>query len=102
MSRAEIGTIKLQGHPEGFQIESTRGRVFVNVPDAGQIAVVDLDDRRQVAAWTVAGLSANFPMALNSEKTRAGHGVSQAAPPGSAGYGGWCCAGKAFGLRRRR
>jgi hypothetical protein len=68
VSRAETGTIKLQGHPEGFQIEPTTGRVFVNVPDAGQIAVVDLDARRQIAAWKVAGVSANFPMALDSEK----------------------------------
>jgi DNA-binding beta-propeller fold protein YncE len=67
-SRAEISTIALQGHPEGFQIEPMTGRVFVNVPDAGQIAVADLDTGKQVATWRVAGLSANFPMALDSER----------------------------------
>jgi DNA-binding beta-propeller fold protein YncE len=65
MRRAEIGTIPLQGHPEGFQIEPTTGRAFVNVPDAGQIAVVDLDARRQTATWKVADASGNFPMALD-------------------------------------
>jgi DNA-binding beta-propeller fold protein YncE len=65
MRRAEIGTIPLQGHPEGFQIEPTTGRAFVNVPDAGQIAVVDLDARRQTATWKVADASGIFPMALD-------------------------------------
>jgi DNA-binding beta-propeller fold protein YncE len=64
-SGAEVATIKLQAHPEGFQIEPTTGRVFVNVPDANQIAVVDLDKRQQTATWKVSGLSANFPMALD-------------------------------------
>jgi DNA-binding beta-propeller fold protein YncE len=65
MRRAEIGTIPLQGHPEGFQIEPTTGRAFVNVPDAEQIAVVDLDERRQTATWKCADASGNFPMALH-------------------------------------
>jgi hypothetical protein len=63
-----IGTIALQGHPEGFQIEPTTGRVFVNVPDAGQIAVVDLGARRQIATWKVPGAARNFPLALDSAK----------------------------------
>ncbi|HAN62333.1 MAG TPA: hypothetical protein DCQ79_00415, partial [Rhizobiales bacterium] len=36
----------------------------MNVPDARQIAVVDLETRTQVASWTVLDLRANFPMAL--------------------------------------
>jgi DNA-binding beta-propeller fold protein YncE len=69
MTRAEIGTIPLPGHPEGFRIEPTTGRAFVNVPEAGQIAVVDLDTRRQTATWKVAGASSNFPMALDSARS---------------------------------
>ena len=57
------GEIHLPAHPEGFQIDPASGRAFVNIPDARQIAVVDLDARRVVATWsTHAG--ANFPMAL--------------------------------------
>jgi hypothetical protein len=37
------------------------------VPDAHQIAVVDLDARRQTATWTTPG-AANFPMALDSAR----------------------------------
>jgi DNA-binding beta-propeller fold protein YncE len=68
IARKLIGTIALPGHPEGFQIEPATGRAFVNVPDARQIAVVDLDARRQVATWRVPDASSNFPMALDAAK----------------------------------
>jgi hypothetical protein len=65
-TRAVIGTIALPGHPEGFQIEPATGRVFVNVPDAGQIAVVDLGRKQQTATWKVPNAGGNFPMALDT------------------------------------
>jgi DNA-binding beta-propeller fold protein YncE len=65
LTRNVIGTIALQGHPEGFQIEPMTGRAYVNIPDAKQIAVVDLDARRQIATWKVPGAGSNFPMALD-------------------------------------
>lgn len=65
LSRAQIATVKLEAHPEGFQIEPATGRAFVNVPDANQIAVVDLDKRQQTATWKMSGFGANFPMALD-------------------------------------
>jgi hypothetical protein len=65
-NRTKIAAISLPGHPEGFQIDPDTGRAFVNVPDAGQIAVVDLERQRQVAAWKVPGLGANFPMTFDS------------------------------------
>jgi hypothetical protein len=65
-TRNVLDTIVLKGHPEGFQIEPTTGRAFVNVPDAKQIAVVDLDARRQIASWKVPGAGSNFPMALDA------------------------------------
>jgi hypothetical protein len=64
-SRTKIATISLPAHPEGFQADPDTGRAFVNVPDARQIAVVDLERRRQAAAWRVPGLNANFPMAVS-------------------------------------
>jgi DNA-binding beta-propeller fold protein YncE len=64
--RTVIGTVSLPAHPEGFQIEPGTVRAFVNIPDAGQIAVVDLNRRRQIAAWKMPGASGNFPMALDA------------------------------------
>ncbi len=65
-----IGRIPLQAHPEGFQLEPANRRAFVNVPDARQIAVVDLAAARQTATWRLPDLRANFPMAFDAEQSR--------------------------------
>ena len=54
---------KLPAHPEGFQLDANTRRAFVNVPDAGQIAV--LAGGEQIATWRVPGLGSNFPIALD-------------------------------------
>src|SRR4051812_39857455 len=41
-SRTKTAEIRLKAHPEGFQLDETAARVFVNVPDAREIEVVDL------------------------------------------------------------
>jgi len=63
-TRRRLRDIQLPGHPESFQIDPGSNRAYVNIPDAGQIAVVDLAAGRQIASWTVSGLAQNFPMAL--------------------------------------
>lgn len=64
----KLGTrVALPAHPEGFQLDPATRRVFVNLPDAHQIAVADLDAGKQVAAWRVPGLGSNFPMALDRD-----------------------------------
>jgi DNA-binding beta-propeller fold protein YncE len=65
-----LGEAKLAGHPESFQLERSGSRVFVNVPDANQIAVVDRAGMKVVATWPVAGAKANFPMALDEANHR--------------------------------
>jgi YVTN family beta-propeller protein len=66
----KIGDIKLDGHPEAFQLESKGNRVFVNVPGARQIAVVDREKQVVVAKWPVREAEANFPMALDEANHR--------------------------------
>ncbi len=63
---ALVRHIQLPAHPEGFQLDPGTGRAFVNIPDARQIAVVDIDAGRQTAGWRVPNLRANFPMALDA------------------------------------
>jgi DNA-binding beta-propeller fold protein YncE len=63
-ARAKIGDIALKRHPESFQLESAGDRIFVNVPDANEIAVVSRTSRAQIASWPTTPLQANFPMAL--------------------------------------
>jgi hypothetical protein len=65
VSHAKVADIPLPAHPEGFQIDPSGGRVYVNIPDAHQIAVVDLDARKLVASWPTHNASANFPMAFS-------------------------------------
>jgi YVTN family beta-propeller protein len=68
-TRKRIAEIALKGHPESFQLDPTGTSIFVNVPDAGEIAVVGRDVRRQVASWPTDNLHANYPLALNSSKS---------------------------------
>ena len=63
------GDIALAGHPESFQLEQTGARIFVNVPTARQVAVVDRAKRAVVATWEVPA-AANFPMALDEPGRR--------------------------------
>jgi DNA-binding beta-propeller fold protein YncE len=64
------GRVALAGHPESFQPESGGPRIYVNVPSAGHIAVVDRQAMRVVATWPVTGAKANYPMALDEEGKR--------------------------------
>ncbi len=70
LSGAHIDDIALKGHPESFQLETGGSRIFVNVPDAGDIEVVDRARRSKVASWPLAGVAANFPMALDEPDQR--------------------------------
>jgi DNA-binding beta-propeller fold protein YncE len=66
-----LGTIRLPGHPESFQLEKSGSRIFVNIPSAGNIiAVVDRKARRVIATWKLQGATANFPMALDAKDQR--------------------------------
>ncbi|MGH7488304.1 MAG: YncE family protein, partial [bacterium] len=65
-----LGEAQLAGHPESFQLERSGSRVFVNVPDANQIAVVDRTAMKVIATWPVVGAKSNFPLALDEENHR--------------------------------
>ena len=65
-----VHRIMLAGHPESFQLEGATPRMFVNVPNAGNIAVVDRSNRSSLAAWSVGDAKANFPMALDEPDHR--------------------------------
>jgi len=65
-----IAQIALAGHPEAFELETAGPRIFVNVPSAQQIAVVDRVLGKVVATWDVGDDRANFPMALDESQHR--------------------------------
>ena len=59
----KVTDIPLLGHPEGFRLAANR--IFVNVPDAKQIAVADRSTNKVVATWSTADLRSNYPLALD-------------------------------------
>ncbi len=63
------GNIKLDGHPESFQLEKSGARIFVNIPAARKIAVVDRAKAAVVGSWKVEPRD-NFPMALDEGHRR--------------------------------
>ena len=68
-SQSKTADIRLKAHPEGFQIDETGTQVFVNVPDARGIEVVDLA-AGSTRALPTQGAASNFPMAIAPEEHR--------------------------------
>jgi YVTN family beta-propeller protein len=64
------GTVKLSAHPESFQLEKSRPRIYVNVPNANHIAVVDSSKQSVITTWPVGQYRANYPMALDEADHR--------------------------------
>lgn len=64
------GRIQLPAHPESFQLEPDGPRLFVNLPDARRIAVVDRETRTVITNWPMETFQANFPMALDAANHR--------------------------------
>jgi DNA-binding beta-propeller fold protein YncE len=57
------------GHSESFQLEKKGSRVFVNVPDDGNVNVIDRKTGA-LAKWELNGAKANYPMALDEDNHR--------------------------------
>ena len=66
----QIGSIKLSAHPEAFELEKNGNRIFVNVPDARQVAVIARDKGDVIATWKTDLAFGNFPMALDEANHR--------------------------------
>ena len=65
----QIGSIKLAAHPEAFELEKAGHRVFVNVPNARHVAVVDREQGKVIATWKTDAASGNFPMTLDETRS---------------------------------
>lgn len=62
-----IVDIPLPVHPEGFQLDPASSQVFVNLPKARTIAVVDRQSGKPTANWPITIAGENFPMALRRD-----------------------------------
>jgi hypothetical protein len=66
----QTGDVKLPGHPESFQIDKKLHRLYVNVPDAHLIGVIDLTDMKLIHQWTRNRPTGNFSMAIDTIQHR--------------------------------
>jgi hypothetical protein len=68
-TNGKVLDLPLPAHPEGFQLARSVRRIFVNLPKARMIAVIDRFAGKQVASWPVDNESF-FPMALDEQSGR--------------------------------
>ena len=61
----KAGEIKLDAHPESFQLEKDGPRIYVNLPKSRKIAVLDREKHTIIATWQIGMALANYPMALD-------------------------------------
>ena len=59
----------LKAHPESFQIDAKTDRIFVNLPEAHAIAVLERSSGKLVTQWPMSH-AANFAMALDRDQPR--------------------------------
>jgi DNA-binding beta-propeller fold protein YncE len=69
-SGRQAADIKLDGHPESFQLETKGSRIFINVPDEQEIVVADRQQNAVAAHWALKEARSNFPMALDEAHHR--------------------------------
>src|SRR5260370_16010510 len=62
---ARVGETMLDAHPESFQLEISGPRIFVNVPNASNVTVVDRRTRTVPARVPVTTAKSNFRVALD-------------------------------------
>jgi hypothetical protein len=61
-----LGDIRLKAHPESFQLSTSDGRIYVNVPDSHSIAVADSSTGDQVSSFETKW-GGNYPLAIDEE-----------------------------------
>jgi DNA-binding beta-propeller fold protein YncE len=66
----KAGEIKLDAHPESFQLDKDDGRIYVNLPKSHKVAVLDREKSAVLATWGTGMAFANYPMALDEADHR--------------------------------
>ncbi len=56
--------------PEAFELERSGRRIYVNVPSAHHVAVVDRGSGKVAETWKIEGAGQNFAMALDTTSKR--------------------------------
>ena len=62
-----VGSLPMQAHPEALEIDPASERIFVNVADAGEIAVIDGATHTITARWPLTRAKDNVPLTFIPE-----------------------------------
>src|SRR3569832_2485173 len=68
-TRCKIQSAPLKAHPESFQIDPNTGQIFVNLPQAHAVAVIDGKSGNTLATWPM-DKGGNFAMAVDRDRSR--------------------------------
>jgi len=66
----KVSEIKVDAHPESFQLEKSSPRMYVNLPKSRKIVAVDRDKHSVLASWKTDMAFANYPMSLDEDDHR--------------------------------
>jgi DNA-binding beta-propeller fold protein YncE len=62
-----VKNLPVAAHPEGLEIDNATDRIFANIADASEIAVIDGKRQVQTATWKLSRAKDNVPLAYDSD-----------------------------------
>jgi len=65
-----LSRAKLPGHPEAFEPAAHGPEIYVNVPQAKSVVVIDRVSGKTIGSWSVRPYAGNFPIALDEASHR--------------------------------
>jgi YVTN family beta-propeller protein len=68
-ARSKIQNAPLKAHPESFQLEPNTDRIFVNLPSARAVTVVDGKSGKQLTNWPMSK-GGNYAMAIDRDRSQ--------------------------------
>jgi DNA-binding beta-propeller fold protein YncE len=70
-TKKKVGELRIESnHVEAFALESSSSRLFVNITDKHEVAVVDRKAMKEVARWPIGSQADNSPMAYDEQHHR--------------------------------
>jgi DNA-binding beta-propeller fold protein YncE len=70
-SKTKIGELRFaSNHVEAFALDPSSARLFINITDKGEVAVVDRDSMKEITRWPLAVAGENSPMIYDETHRR--------------------------------
>src|SRR5262249_45783910 len=70
-TKTKVGELRFaSNHVEAFALDPSSARLFINITDKGQIAVVDRDSMKEITRWPIEVAGENSPMIYDETHRR--------------------------------